>query len=125
MLEPVCDSIDSALPDLSTVVDPRIPTLAAVVDGVELGRQLALLCLSRWQWGALQHIRVRVLRWYRGKRCTFEIALRTESGGRSLIGKVYAAHRPDVNQVMEEIRRAGFGTESECSIPEPLAYQIG
>jgi hypothetical protein len=44
------------------------------------------------------------------------------SGWQELIGKVYAADRPDVYQTMREIRRAGFGSEEEFAIPRPVAY---
>src|SRR5207245_271147 len=58
----------------------------------------------------------------RATNCTLKIAVRTESGWHSLIGKVYAADRQDVYQVMERLVRAGFGSDAEASIPQPIAY---
>src|SRR5439155_22186915 len=59
----------------------------------------------------------KVLRRHSAKRFTFEIVLRT-----GLVGKVYAKDRQDVYQVMQGISEAGFGSEAEFSIPEPIAY---
>jgi aminoglycoside phosphotransferase (APT) family kinase protein len=103
---------------IDTPTDPAIPTLAAVLDPVELARQLAALL----PWDTSQGIRLRVLRWKRASRCTFEIALRTATGWRELIGKVYAEDRADVYRVMEEIRQAGFDAEAEFGIPRAVAY---
>jgi len=102
--------------------DPGIPTLAAVLDPAELGKELSLHSLPHWRWDASQAIQVRVLRWKRASRCTFEIALSTANGSQELIGKVYAEDRSDIYQVMEEIRRAGFGSEEEFAIPRPVAF---
>src|SRR5213593_4040112 len=102
--------------------DPAIPTLAAVLDPAELAKELSLLSLPYWRWDASQEIQLRVLRWKRASRCTFEIVVRTASGPQELIGKVYAEDRSDVYQTMQEIMRAGFGSEEEFSIPRPVAY---
>src|SRR5207247_8487436 len=75
-----------------------------------------------WQWESSQGIQLRVLRWKKASRCTFEIALNTANGSQELIGKVYAEDRSDVYQTMQEIRRAGFGSEEEFAIPRPVAF---
>src|SRR5437773_1743889 len=102
--------------------DPAIPTLAAVLDPTELAKQLSLLSIPEWHWESSQGIQLRVLRWKKASRCTFEIALRMVSGPQELIGKVYAEDRSDVYRAMEEIRRAGFGSEDEFAIPRPVAF---
>jgi aminoglycoside phosphotransferase (APT) family kinase protein len=102
--------------------DPAIPTLATVLDPAELAKELSLLSFPHWQWDASQEIQLRVLRWKRASRCTFEIVLGSAGGSQALIGKVYAEDRSDVYQTMQEIRRAGFGSEEEFSIPRPVAY---
>src|SRR5436853_1119021 len=102
--------------------DPGISTLAAVLDPAELAKQLSQLALPQEQWHVLQGIRLRVLKWKKTSRCTFEIALETEHGQQDLIGKVYAEDRSDVYHAMEEISRAGFGPEEEYAIPRPVGY---
>src|SRR5213594_4490156 len=67
--------------------DPAIPTLAAVLDPTELAKQLSQLSFPQWQWESSQGIQLRVLRWKKASRCTFEIALNTASGSQELIGK--------------------------------------
>src|SRR2546422_2909455 len=104
----------------SVITDPGISTLPAVFDSVTMGKYLRQALPD--QWGAIQNIRYQILKHHPGKRCTFEIALRIANGWGYLIGKVYAADRSDVYRAMDEIRRAGFGPEDDCSIPEPLAY---
>src|SRR5262245_21748112 len=101
--------------------DPGIPTLAAVLDPTELAKQLGRLA-PPWQWNASQEIRLRVLRWTKASRCTFEIALSPASGSPDLIGKVYAEDRGDVYRAMHEIRQAGFDSEHEFAIPRPVAF---
>jgi phosphotransferase family enzyme len=93
-------------------------TLGTVVDPVELARQLRDLL----SWDTSQEIRLRVLRWKRASRCTFEIALPTARGWQELIGKVYAEDRSDVYRTMEEMRHAGFGPEAEFGIPRAVAF---
>ncbi len=100
--------------------DPGISTLHAVLDPVELGKNLCLV--SSAQWGSLRSVRVQAVKHHGGSRCTVEIALLTESGWHELIGKVYATDRSDIYQVMEGIRRAGFGPEEEFSIPQPVIF---
>ena len=102
--------------------DPAIPTLAVVLDPTELAKQLSLLSIPEWHWESSQGIQLRVLRWKKASRCTFEIALRMASGPQELIGKVYAEDRSDVYRTMEEIRQAGFDSEAEFAIPRPVAF---
>ena len=103
------------------VSDPGIPTLAQAFDPIVLGEYLPEVLPS--EWGAIQSVRLQVLRHKPGKGCcTFEITLETTRGCYSLIGKVYARDRSDVYQTMEEISRAGFGPEAEFAIPRPLAF---
>ena len=64
----------------------------------------------------------RVLKHHVGKRCTLEIALRTERGWRALVAKIYRKDHSHVFETMEGIRQAGFGPQDEFSIPQPLAY---
>src|SRR5437899_4473355 len=102
--------------------DPGIPTLQRACDPVVLGEYLPEVLPS--EWGAIRNVRLQVLRHYprTHPRCTFEITLGTTSGCYSLIGKVYAEDRSDVYQVMQDIRRAGFGPEEELAIPRPVAF---
>src|SRR5437879_327814 len=107
--------------ELSLVSDPTIPTLQKACDPVVLQEYLPEALPS--EWGAIRNVRVQVLRHRPGKgRCTFEVTLGTTRGCYSLIGKVYAADRLDVYQAMEEIRRAGFGSEDAFAIPRPVAF---
>src|SRR5437588_11842234 len=105
---------------VDTVADPAIPTLARALDPAELAKELSLLAFP--QVDASQGLHLRVIQWTRASRCTFEVALRTASGWQELIGKVYAEDRSDIYQAMEEIRRAGFGSEDEFAIPRPVAF---
>src|SRR5437899_11116410 len=102
--------------------DPGIPTLQRACDPVVLGEYLPEVLPS--EWGAIRNVRLQVLRHYprTHPRCTFEITLGTTRGCYSLIGKVYAEDRSDVYRAMEEIRRAGFGSEDEFAIPRPVAF---
>ncbi len=105
----------------SLASDPGISTLEKAFDPVVLGEYLPEVLPS--EWGTIRNIRLQVLRHKRGEgRCTFEITLGTTSGCYSLIGKVYAEDRSDVYQVMQDIRRAGFGPEEELAIPRPVAF---
>jgi len=103
---------------IETPLDRGIPTIGAVLDADELGRQLSALL----GWDTSRGIRLRVLRWKKANRCTFEITLETASVCQELIGKVYAEDRFDVFRTMEEIRQAGFGSEAEFAIPRPIAF---
>ena len=107
--------------ELCLVSDPTIPMLQKACDPVVLGECLPEVLPS--EWGTIRNVRVQVLRHRPGKgRCTFEVTLGTTRGCYSLIGKVYAEDRLDVYQAMEEIRRAGFGSEDEFAIPRPVAF---
>ena len=103
-------------------VDPGIPTLSVVLNPLELGKHLDIFSSPPWLWGALQEVQIRVLTYHKGSRCTLEIALRTVTGWKYLIGKVYVTDRSDVYSAMEGIRRAGFGQGEEFSIPQPIAF---
>jgi aminoglycoside phosphotransferase (APT) family kinase protein len=103
-----------------SLVDPRLPTLQAVLDPYELGQYLRQVLPT--EWGTVQDIQTQVLQHHRASRCTLEIALQTTTGTRELIGKLYATDRSDVYRAMEEIKKAGFGSEAEFSISQPLAF---
>jgi len=62
-----------------------------------------------------------MLRQHAGKRCTLEIAVRTGNCWHPLIAKLYCRDRSDVFDAMRSIQQAGFGSEEEFSIPQPLA----
>src|SRR5919197_2295200 len=96
------------------------PTMAAVLDPAELARQLNVLL----GWNTSQGLRLRVLRWKKANRCTFEMTLGAAGEGvcQELIGKVYAEERSVVYRVMEEITQAGFGAEDKFAIPQPVAF---
>lgn len=100
--------------------DPGIPTLTAALDLAELTRQLKVVLEG--QWDTSQKVCLRVLKWHKASRCTFEIALNAASGRQELIGKVYAEDRIDVYHAMQEIQRSGFGAEDAFSVARPLAY---
>jgi len=105
----------------STVIsDPGIFTLDAVFDSVTM--RTCLREVFPDQWWPIQDIQFKILKHHRGKRCTFEFALRTAKAWSYMIGKVYAADRSDVYRAMDAISRAGFGPHDEFSIPQPLAY---
>lgn len=100
---------DSGIPTPAVVPGPG--ALASILDAV----------LSPPVRG-VQDLQVRILRTHPGKRCVFEIRWRGASGAQSCIGKVYGADRADVYRAMEAIRAAGFGSDAEFSIPDPVAY---
>jgi aminoglycoside phosphotransferase (APT) family kinase protein len=102
------------------ITDPGISTLPEIFDPVTMGEHLRQALPDRGD--AVEDIRIRLLKHHPGKRCTFEMALRTPRGWVDLIGKVYAQDRSDVYRAMEEITRAGFGPEAELAIPRPVAY---
>ena len=109
-------SVDPAGAKPSPVDEREIPTLGTVLDPEKLGKQLEGLPVSQWR-SAMGELEVQALKCASTNRSTFKIVLRTD-----LIGKVYAEDRADVYQVMEAIRRAGFGSEAMFSIPRPVAY---
>jgi len=107
-------------PEAEVITDPGIPTLAEAFDSVTIAKCLRQARPDRWE--AIEDIRFWTLKHHPGKRCTFEIRLRTANARTYLIGKVYAEDRSDVYRAMDEIMRAGFGPGEELSIPQPIAY---
>jgi aminoglycoside phosphotransferase (APT) family kinase protein len=109
---------------VQSLIDPGIATLSEVLDPTALAEHLRVISHGPWSGVAVEEVRVvGVLKHHVGKRCTFEIGLRTEKGWHSLVGKVYRKDRAaDVFQAMEGIRRAGFGPRDQFSIPQPFAY---
>jgi len=99
----------------------RVSRFAAVLDRDEFRSELDRLCVSEWRWGAPQAVRFQPLKWHR-ERCTFEIAVKTETGWHSVIGKVYGVERAGVFRMWEAVWQAGFGPGAEFYIPQPLAY---
>src|SRR5437870_6662365 len=104
----------------STASDDR--PFAAVFDREEFRKELRELTVAKLQWGSPQETRVKLLRPHAGRRYTFEVAVRTESGWHSLIAKLYSSDRPDVFRVMETLQGAGFKETSEFAIPRPLLH---
>ena len=102
-------------------VSERVAPFAAMLDQEEFLDELDRLSCSQRQWGTRQEVQARALKWH-GDRCTFEIAVKTENGWHSVIGKVYKIDRSDIFQTMEALSQAGFGTEAEFSIPQPFVY---
>jgi aminoglycoside phosphotransferase (APT) family kinase protein len=100
--------------------DRDISTLPAVLDSIELSGHLRRVLPSHW--GALEDVQIKVVRNHHGKRCTVEIDLQTTTGRRHLIGKLYPKDRSDVYQTMSGLRQAGFGSNGEFSVPQPMAY---
>src|SRR2546421_11509865 len=100
--------------------DAGIATLSTVLDAGELGSYLRPVLPG--EWGAVQEVRVHVIKHYPGKRCTVGIGLCTTSGRHDLIGKVYTRDRPEVYQAMDALRKAGFGPDDPFSIPQPLVF---
>src|SRR5439155_814639 len=94
---------------------------AAVLAQEEFHKEVDRLCVSERRWGTRREMRSRALKRH-GDRCTFEVAVRTESGWHHVIGKVYKTDRSDVFHAMEALRRAGFSENAEFSIPQPLVY---
>jgi len=68
---------------------------------------------SAWCGTGPQEVRLQTLKCHIHHRCTFEIALKTEAGWRSVIAKVYLTDRSDLFQSMDAVRGAGFGPEAE------------
>ena len=107
----------------NVICDPGIPTLAAIFDSATIAGLLRKALPGKF--GTVRHLKFQVLKHHPGSRCTFEIAVETAKGWDSVVGKVYALDRPDVYRTMQEVQRAGFGSEDEFSIPKPLAYLSG
>ena len=104
------------------IVDSRDPALASFLDAAEFEKQLDLLSCEEWGWGPVREIQTRALKCHPGKRCTFEIAIKTNRGAHELIGKVFAEDRSDVHDIMAGIQQAGFAGTSKFAIPGPIIY---
>ena len=104
------------------IVDSRDPALASFLDAAEFEKQLDRLSNEEWDWGPVQEIQTRVLKCHPGKRCTFEIVMKTGRREHELIGKVFAEERSDVHDIMAGIQQAGFGGDSKFAIPGPITY---
>ena len=112
--------IQESLPDVvEPIIDPGIPVFRAIFDTAELRAHLESVVPPEWR--PLQDVKIQVLKYHLGSRCTFSIALGTASGPRELIGKVYAEDRSDIHVAMQRIAGAGFGPVAPFSIPEPVA----
>src|SRR5437016_3294062 len=98
-----------------------VSRFTAVLDQGEFRSALDRLCVSEWHWGAPQVVRIQPRKWHRA-RCTFEIAVKTETGWHGVIGKVYGVDRAGVFRTWEAVWQAGFGPGAEFYIPQPLAY---
>ena len=100
--------------------DPGLRSLPAVFEYLAGAEPLASALPD--EPGPIHEVHFLVLKHHSGRRCTFEVDIRTARGCRHLIGKVHAVDRSDVYRAMTEIARAGFGKENELSIPQPVAY---
>jgi aminoglycoside phosphotransferase (APT) family kinase protein len=115
----VRDSIEGSarLTDLERIVQ------TGVVDPDVLAKHLRAASLSGSNGAAIQELQVRrVLKYHTDRRCTVEIALRTEDGWHVLIAKIYRKDRSDLFHAMKAIQLAGFGPQDEFSIAQPIAY---
>jgi hypothetical protein len=115
----------------ATIVDaPRSTDLdtvlqTGVLDPEVFARHLGGVTLMGASGEAVTAADVRVhglLRHHAGKRCTFEIALRTGDGWRPLIAKVYRKDHSDVFEALKGIQQSGFGPQDEYSISQPVGY---
>ena len=104
------------------IVDSRPSALVSFLNAAEFEKQLGQLSSAEWNWGPVQEIQTRVLKCHPGKRCTFEITMRTERGSHELIGKVFTEDRSDVHEIMAGIQEAGFRGDSQFAIPSPITY---
>lgn len=115
----VRDSIENSQPltDLDRVVQ------TGVLDPEVLAKHLRGTSLYSSYGEAVKEVQVRrVLKYHTDRRCTLEIALRTEDGWYLLIAKIYRKDRSDMFEAMKGIQQAGFGPQDEFSIPQPFAY---
>jgi len=113
------DPIEDSKPhrDLKRIVQ------TGVLDPDVLVKHLRHTSLYSSNGASVKEVQVRrVLKFHVGKRCTLEIALRTEYGWQFLIAKVYRKDRSDVFQAMQGIRQCGFGSRDEFSISQPVGY---
>lgn len=104
------------------IADSGDSALLSFLNTAEFEKQLLVLSRAEWGWGAVQEIRTRVLKCHPAKRCTFEIAIRTNRGSHELIGKVFNQDRLDVHDIMAGIQQSGFGCDSDFAIPRPITY---
>ena len=105
------------LTDLETVIQ------TGLLDPNVLAQHMSTISLHDSNSEAIREVQVRgMLKFHEGKRCTLDVALRTDSGWQSLIAKVYRKDRSDVFQAMKGIRASGFGQRDEFSIPHPAGY---
>jgi phosphotransferase family enzyme len=88
----------------------------------ELGRGLGGVPGFQWLHRVPPKIQIQTLRVHPAGHSTFEIVLYTDGRSESLIGKVYPSDRQDVYRIMEGLWQAGFGSEAEFSIPQPIVY---
>jgi aminoglycoside phosphotransferase (APT) family kinase protein len=93
-----------------------------VLDPIELAKQLSLLTTSQFPWGKVQTAHLKPVATPRLDHHVFDILISSVGGDARLNGKVYLKDRQDVYEAMENIRRAGFGSGEEFSIPRPVAY---
>ena len=113
------DSVEDSKPhtDLKRIVQ------TGVLDPDVLVKHLRQTSLYGSDGAAVKEVQVRrVLKFHVGKRCTLEIALRTESGWQLLIAKIYRKDRSDVFQAMKGIQQSWFGPRDEFSIAQPYGY---
>ena len=109
--------------DIRGFADLEAVVQTGVLDPAVLAKHLRGNSLGGANGDAVKEVEVRgVLKHHVGKRCTLEIALRTECGWQLLIAKIYRKDHSDVFETMERIRLAGFSAKDEFSIPQPLAY---
>jgi len=109
------------LPSVQNDAAAAVSRFASVLERMEVRKQLDGLCAEWWGRHA-QQVRLQALKCHVRHRCTFEVALQTEIGWRSVIAKVYVTDRSDLFRSMDAVSRAGFGADAEFSIPRPLAY---
>lgn len=101
---------------------PQMVDTQVALDPIELARQLSLLPTSQFPWGKVQKVQLKPVATPRQDHQVFDILVSFVGGGERLSGKVYLKDRQDVYEAMENIRRAGFGSGEEFSIPRPVAY---
>jgi len=113
------DSIQDSQPltDLERVVQ------TGVLDPEVLAKHLRGTSLYGSNGAAVKEVQVRrVLKYHTDRRCTLEVAVRTEDGWQVLIAKIYRKDRSDLFEAMRGIQQAGFGSQDELSIAQPFAY---
>ncbi len=98
-----------------------VSRFSAVLAQEEFHIELERLFRSEWLLGTPQEVHIQPRKAHKD-RCTFEIAVKTESTWHRVIGKVYAVDRSDVLSAMQAVVQSGFGPDAEFAIPRPLAY---